>query len=273
MRLRWLLCGFVMFGAAQQARAADFGEGFLRGSTVVAAPACCNRWDGIYVGGQVGQAWTGTDFGNSTRSLVAFLLRNTTIENEMHPSNWTTLGKADTGGLSYGAFAGWQTQWEGAVVGVEASYSRTNLKTSSGDSMSRSFTTSDGYFNNVQVDASSKLTITDYATLRARGGWAAGNFMPYGFIGVAVGRGDLEKTARVRATGSRAGSPDYAFDETKTEGKTGAFAFGYTAGVGIDWALMQNIFVRAEYEYINFGSFYDLNTHIQTVRLGAGVKF
>ncbi len=82
--LRWLLCGFVMLGSAQQASAADFGDNFLRGSTVIEAPSCCNRWDGVYFGGQVGQAWSGTDYGNSTRSLVAFLLRNTTIENEMH---------------------------------------------------------------------------------------------------------------------------------------------------------------------------------------------
>ncbi len=50
--------------------------------------------------------------------------------------------------------------------------------------------------------------------------------------------------------------------------------FGYTAGVGVDWALMQNVFLRAEYEYINFGSFYDLNDcTFRPVRLGAGVKF
>jgi opacity protein-like surface antigen len=36
---------------------------------------------------------------------------------------------------------------------------------------------------------------------------------------------------------------------------------------------MQNIFVRAEYEYVQFGQFNDLKTHIHTARIGGGLKF
>ncbi len=36
---------------------------------------------------------------------------------------------------------------------------------------------------------------------------------------------------------------------------------------------MQRFFVRAEYEYVHFGVFNDLNTYIQPARVGAGVKF
>ena len=41
-------------------------------------------------------------------SLVAFILRNTTIEAEHHVSDWTTLGKADTSATSWGGFVGYQ---------------------------------------------------------------------------------------------------------------------------------------------------------------------
>jgi outer membrane immunogenic protein len=274
-RMRWLLaCGLAL--TTQQATAADLPDMFLRGSnTVITAPGGTN-WEGFYAGGHVGRAWTGTDFANSTQSLIAFMLRNTTIENENAVSRWTTLGKSDINGTSYGAFAGYQTQWEGAVVGIEGTYNRTSLENQATDTMARQFSTSDGFSNNVQVTATSQIRITDYGTVRAKGGWAAGNVMPYGFLGLAMGRADVTRSARVIASGfdiSGAGNPPYSADLTKSEFKNGAFAYGYTFGFGVDWAVMQSIFLRAEYEYIQFGQFNDLKTYIQTARIGAGIKF
>jgi outer membrane immunogenic protein len=275
-RMRWLMCGFVMVGTAQPAGAADLSDMFLRGSsTVITAPGGVT-WDGIYFGGHVGASWTGTDFANATQSLVAFMLRQTTIENEQAVSNWTTLGKADTSGSSFGGFIGYQTQWEGAVMGIEAGYSRTNMQVSASDVLRRVFSTSDGYSNDVQVNGAASVRITDYGTLRARAGWAAGCFLPYGFVGLALARADVTRSATVIASGvdiSGSGNPPYSFTDTRSEIKSGTFAYGYTAGLGIDMALMQNIFVRAEYEYIFFGDFNDLKTHIHTARVGAGLKF
>jgi opacity protein-like surface antigen len=51
------------------------------------------------------------------------------------------------------------------------------------------------------------------------------------------------------------------------------FAYGYTAGVGIDIAVLPNVFVRAEWEWIQFSSFRDLNVHFNTVRTAIAVKF
>lgn len=276
-RMRWLLCGLALIGGAAQAHAADLGEMFLRGSnaTTFSDPRGV-IWEGFYAGGHVGMATTGTDFANSTASIVAFMLRNTTIENENQVSRWTTLGKANTAGPSYGGFVGYQTQWDNAVVGVEAGYNVTDLHTSSSDSMGRMFGTSDGYTNNVTVTATSGLRITDYGTVRAKGAWVTGpngTVLPYGFVGLAIGRGDIERSVRVQAAGSHPSSPNYAFDETRAENRTGVFAYGYTAGFGVDWAVMQNFFLRAEYEYIQFGAFSDLKTSIQTARIGAGIKF
>jgi len=45
---------------------------------------------------------------------------------------------------------------------------------------------SDG--NTVAVGASGNLDLTDYGTARGRAGYAVGNLLPYGFIGMAVGR-------------------------------------------------------------------------------------
>lgn len=274
-RMRWLMCALIVAGSAQSAAAADLGLPILRGSNTydVGGPT---RWDGFYVGAQVGSTWSGTDFANSTKSLVSFILRNTTIENEQHVSDWTTLGKADTSGTSWGGFVGYQVQWDEAVVGVEANYNRTNMSASASDSMRRTFSTSDGYSNDVQVTATSAIRITDYGTVRARAGWAAGSFMPYAFVGVAVGRADVTRSARVIASGfdtTGSGNPPYSTDQTNAAAKLGAFAYGWTTGLGLEFMLMQCLFVRGEYEYVQFGAFNDLNTHIHTARVAAGVRF
>jgi outer membrane immunogenic protein len=274
MRLRSLLCGVVLIGMAGEACAADLSDTFLRGSQT-AVSLGPTRWDGIYFGGQVGGAWSGTDFANSTRSLVAFILRNTTIENEQRVSNWNTLGKYDANGSSYGAFIGYQTQWDSAVIGVEANYNRTNLAMSARDSMSRQFTTSDGFNNNVTVTGTGFVRINDYGTIRVKGGYAIDCFMPYGFVGFALGRADVSRTATVTAQGVNAttGATYGPFNQTATEAKTGDFAYGYTMGLGMDYAVFQNFFVRGEYEYVGFGAFNDLKTHIHTARVAAGLKF
>ena len=274
-RMRWLMCALVVAGSAQSAAAGDFLDmPILRGSTIdMTGPT---RWDGVYGGAQVGRAFSGTDFSNSTSSLVAFILRNTTIEAENHVSDWTTLGRGEASALSWGGFIGYQTQWDEIVLGVEANYNRTNMTASASDSMRRTFSTSDGYSNDVQVTATSSIHITDYATFRARAGWAVGNALPYAFAGVAVGRADTAQTARVIASGfdtTGSGNPPYSADQTSSAVKNGSFAYGWTLGLGIEYALMQHFFVRAEYEYVHFGVFNDLNTHIQTARVGAGVKF
>jgi opacity protein-like surface antigen len=272
MRMRWLICG-VAAAVSVEANAADMGE-MLRGSnTVIAAPGG-TRWDGFYVGGQVGLNYSGTDFSSATRSLTALMLRNTVLEHEFHPSDWAVLGKGDTSGVSYGAFIGYQTEWETAVIGLEANYNRTNLSVSATDSIARTVATTDGFLNSVRIDGASSIHITDYGTLRVRGGWAAGSFMPYGFVGVALGRADVSRSGRVIATGFNAEqNRGYNFNQTATEAKNGDFAYGYAAGLGIDMCITQNIFVRGEYEYVKFGEFNDLNTHIHTVRAAAGFKF
>src|SRR5260370_14027771 len=114
-RMRRLLCGLAFIGAAQQASAADLGESILRGSSTIINSNSGITWDGAYVGAHFGGVASGTDFSNATKSLVAFLLRNTTIENENHVSDWTTLSKGDTTGMSYGGFAGYNMQWDQAV--------------------------------------------------------------------------------------------------------------------------------------------------------------
>jgi len=62
------------------------------------------------------------------------------------------------------------------------------------------------------------------------------------------------------------GGSDVARSDLKSH-----FVFGYSAGLGIDMMLVQNLFLRAEWEYLRFTSPVDVS--INTVRAGLGYKF
>ena len=101
-----------------------------------------------------------TDFGSSTTQLVAYILRNSTLESEASPSTWTALPHNITNGRNYGAFLGYSVQMEQLVLGVDAAYNRlSSMQASASNSISRRVTTSD----NVQHD----VTITAQATHEA----------------------------------------------------------------------------------------------------------
>ena len=193
MRLRLLLCGLAFVGVVQSASAADLGDSFLRGSTVISQPGG-NRWDGFYFGGHVGATYSGADFSGATKDLVGNILRESTFNSVFNVPDWRVLGKADTSGSSFGGFVGYNTQWDGAIVGIELTYNRTSLAMAS---TMRSAGSRPGSPDTVFINATASTKITDYGTLRARGGVDAGAFMPYGFVGIAVARADVARTATV----------------------------------------------------------------------------
>ena len=119
-------------GTATPALAADYDV--LRGSEPVApvvtvGPATFTRWSGFYVGGVASYNNATTDFINATQPLVAFSLRATTLEEQVHPSGIAVLGKGAGSAFGGGAFLGYNTQWQDPILGVEATYTHTNLST------------------------------------------------------------------------------------------------------------------------------------------------
>lgn len=296
-RMRWLVFGLILAASAQSAAAADFGMPVLRGSTVPAG----DRWEGAYVGGHAGFTNGSTDFGSATRSLTGFILRNSVIQDQV--SNFTTLGKVDTSGTSFGGFVGYNTRWDEIILGVEAGYSRMSLNTMSAtDTLSRSILNNGAapaghdHTYNVTVAANASVKVTDLATFRARAGWDAGPFLPYAFGGIAIGRADVMRSATVTGTLTdsfttttyltdpitgalipvttpQSVTTTLALPGTQTETANGIFAYGWTLGLGVDFALMQNVFLRAEYEYVQFAPIKDMNVHLNTVRAALAIKF
>ena len=252
------------------------------------------RWEGVYFGGHAGIAGAGVDFGNGTRSLIDYILRNDVVGT--HVADWTTLSKTgDTRGI-YGGFVGYNSQWDGnLIIGLEANYSRVlkgGLGGSAADSMTRVFNddaqapATHHYFYTATVSSSASAQITDYATARARAGVVIDRFLPYAFLGAAVARVDVIRSATVSYTRHDipdsvtppappiAPEADYSFGpQTRGVNRKGVFAYGYTGGLGLDVALLPNVFVRAEWEYVQLFPVQDFKIHIGTGRVGVGIKF
>jgi opacity protein-like surface antigen len=280
-RRRRLRAGVAMLAAillAPAAVAADLSDySILRGSYSDRFSASrYSRWDGVNFGVQLGLTSMDTDFGNSTSQLVAYILRNSTLESEASPSSWTALPHNITNSRNYGAFLGYSTQWEQLVLGIDAAYNRpSSMQASASDSISRRVTTSDGVTHDVTITAQSTMKLVDYATLRMRAGYAVGQFLPYAFVGGAVGRFNYTSSATVTSDETPpAPTPPFTFGPiTQSNNKDNAVVGGFTVGLGMDVAVLPNVFLRGEWEFVGFAPANGIRSAINTGRVALGVKF
>ena len=124
--MRGLLIAAMMFGAVSAVRAADMPDlPILRGGFSEGLTSSRVNWQGYYIGGQAGYGSSDENFTRSpsTAPLLKALLANTIIENEMGVSSWpVNFGKVSRRSSGWGAFGGYNSQWEDVVIGVEASY-------------------------------------------------------------------------------------------------------------------------------------------------------
>jgi outer membrane immunogenic protein len=277
--MRRVIYALLAFAFAPSAFADDLS--WLTGAQP-AAPMNVNGWAGIYIGGQVSYSNAGGNFGNTTQDPVAFALRETTLEADVAPSTWPVLGQANQSATGFGGFVGYNTQFERLVLGVEANYDQANLSLIAPNSPISRMTSAGGNTYNLTVTGSGSVTDLDFGTLRARAGWALGNFLPYAFGGVAVGHADVNIAATAfgqqnpPTTGtcvSTSTPPCVPFSFTGTAGKNGEWMVGFTVGGGLDVALTRNVFLRAEYEYVQFAPIANLVVDVNTVRGGLGIKF
>jgi len=264
------------------AAAADLGDDFLRGALLPSLDApSYNDWGGVNVGVYYGWSNLSANFGSGSSDLIAYILRDTRIENEGHVSQWTTAGKSTANASSYGAFLGYSYEIEPRlIIGADVTYTRfaSGPSAAFSDSMGRSFPTSDGYLYDVGLNTESRIKVKDYASLRGRLGYAFGQFLPYAVLGVAAGRVDVERMASVNLTATDitpAGRPDLALNPNPTvrTDSRSTFAYGLVAGAGIDAMIMPNMFLRAEYEFVQFSPIDGIKANLQTGRVGLGMKF
>ncbi len=247
------------------------------------------NWTGFYVGGQFAYSDANGDFSQTTQAPIAYSLRELTLESEFAPSNWPVLGTANHSAPGFGGFVGYNVEYltpsMKVVLGVEANYEQASLLLNAPNSPISRITPTDSQGNSYLVNITGAGTVSNlnFGTLRARVGWAFGNFLPYAFAGGAIGHANVNITETTSGEQNPPGSACLAsapptcvtvpFSFTGTAGQNSEWLYGGTVGAGLDFALTRNFFVRAEYEYVYFSPVASLRLDINTVRVGAGIKF
>lgn len=305
-----LLAGFTL-GVVAPVQAADLDYGVLRGPDYEPAETLID-WNGVYVGGHGGYTSAALNFNNVFQPVVANALRQTYFESTMNASGLLTTSPTRVDGASYGAYVGWNYQFDETVVGIEADYTRFEKSGSSANQIGRFTVGSDNWLHSVNLDGKASTRIEDFGTIRARGGYAIGNFLPFITGGVAIGRAQIADQVAIQtyeydqatyranaalADPSKAvavGNTGYANfnptapdpSSTPTTGTKSTLAApvtygstktkvvaGLALGAGLEYALTSNIILRAEYQYVLFNDFDGHKVNLNTVRGGAAVKF
>lgn len=206
-----------------------------------APPAPAFSWTGLYFGGHAGYAWG--DFASEPTDAYG----------GQKPDGWIGGGQA---GFNY--------QFDNRLVlGIEADASFGSLKddiaVALGDPQ-------DGLF-----ELGYATEIKSFGTVRARAGYAFNRFLPYATGGLGWARAEMDFSNVISVAGVPVISNSASDKQTFT---------GWTLGVGLEYAVTDNITAKAEYLYTDLGSKdFDLGTPItadltlQTVKFGLNYKF
>lgn len=290
--MRWVISALLVLGLVPRALAADLDV--LRGSEPV-GPALFTNWTGFYVGGQFGYSSTTADFSGATRPLISSSLVELALEEDADVSTWPFLGPGSSHSIGYGGFAGYNMQFQDLVFGVEANYAYEQGTVQASQTPILDRIVAAGSLNySVNGSGTGTLTIKDVGELRVRAGYVLNNFLPYGFVGFALGVADYQITSCVYgqqdptginpptgcgqtqmfvpcATVAHPNCVNYSFPNTVA--RTDALLYGASVGGGVDYAVTPNVLLRGEFDYVQFAPFASIVASEIKARVGVGLKF
>jgi outer membrane immunogenic protein len=287
--MRRLVLATAMVGMAFGAEAADMPDlPILRGS-MVSVPA--RTWDGWYVGGQGSYSAMAADFSNGN-PLLSNMIPSSAILPQPASIFTGLVPKTTTQGGGFGGFVGRNWQWDDLVFGVEANYNYFGTLSTATTGTNSLQTINPFGQANPNVDSIYTVTLTgrsavelkDAIQFRARTGWATGNFLPYIFGAVVVGRMDVSRTvtstvtrrddttnAGVVTPGPTLAVP--ALTQTLIEQKIDQFVAGWSGGLGLEYCVWGGLFLRAEWDYTKFLAVKNTVVQANNLRFGIGYKF
>jgi outer membrane immunogenic protein len=208
--------------ATVSAGAADLSRPVMKAPPPPPPPACA-QFGGFYVGGQVGATY----YDHYWQDLDAF--RSVAGDNHQAVDS----ANASKSGWNAGIQAGYNWQMSRCTVfGVEADWSWTNTRAEKRNTL---FGTGEDDYINV----SSRMK--SFGTVRARTGVVVDNLLIYVTGGVAWARFDR----------------DFTFFSQENGGETEVLSashnrWGWTAGVGTEWAITPSVSLKSEVLYIGF---------------------
>ncbi len=306
------LAGTAVLLAGGPALAADFP--MLRGSQIDLPPPQHSNaqsapdWGGLYFGGFGSLTSMKSDF-TDVAPIYSKQAFNGLV---LAPQGTTllTMGKAGDDKIAFGGYTGYSMMYGDIMVGVEADYTRSRLKTKYDNAITVTYANlvsptvgsspafdPTGTQTDLNVKGRGRAEIQDFGTIRARFGYAFGNFMPFMTGGVALGRyktdnnvtqtntyynvGQAYNTSVVGGATVRGAAipgstrllpPIFVGTSSAGTPKSG-YAVGVALGLGVDALLTDNIVLRAEYQRIYFGDISNTSVSLDQARLGAAVKF
>jgi outer membrane immunogenic protein len=157
-------------------------------------------------------------------------------------TNPVGFGPASSASWLAGAVAGYNWQRGSVVLGFEGDVSWLKLKSATSGSLVSS---SPAPF--VDPSEITSARVDWYGTVRARLGWATGSFLFYGTGGLAYGNVSLSNRYDLGTSGQTAGIAPLS-------SITSGVRFGWTAGLGVDHMLSQNLILNFEYRYVDLGT-------------------
>jgi outer membrane immunogenic protein len=221
-----------LIGAIALAGTASAADLPARAYTKAAPMDSAYNWTGFYLGANAGGGWGRSDAATSTVFSPTGYFANTSV-----PAI-ATVGaqRIDSSGFTGGLTAGYNWQSSNVVFGLESDFDYLGLKASASGTGIYPCCAPTGFTVNASVS-------TDWLiTFRPRLGIASNNWLFYvtGGLAVANVKGDFSFTDTFAAA-TESGS----VSKTKT---------GWTAGAGIEYALMNGWSVKGEYLHVDLGS-------------------
>jgi opacity protein-like surface antigen len=173
-----------------------------------------------------------------------------------------------------GAFVGYNRTFDDAVVGVELGYNHWFSKMQ-GDSTNAGVATNSagGVVSRLNWSAEQTSRLGDYLDLRVRGGWAWDRVLFYGTLGVVVANQKVATSYQGDATITTAGVLTASYSPSPAYISNSGWNYGFSAGLGVDVAFLDNVFARAEYEYIGMADFKGTSVSAHIGRVGIGIKY
>jgi outer membrane immunogenic protein len=223
--MRIVLAAAALLGLGGAAFAADLP------SRAQAAPVLAPvlTWSGFYVGAHGGYSWSEMDAQVGANCCTVFPLD---LTNGVFPRS----ARARQDGPMGGGQVGYNFQIGRLIAGIEADASWMDARSTAFHSAP------DPALNNLTTNSSFQSRLDWLATVRGRVGLTFGPALVYVTGGAAFGDVENRLSASIPAFGYA--PPAWVGHDTQA---------GWTAGGGVEYALSQNISLKAEYLYYDLG--------------------
>lgn len=229
---RLFLCTVASVTMLSAAGAADLA---VRRSPAAPAFTPAFTWTGFYVGAHAGYHWSDADMKLAGVGLAVLPID---VERGTLPRSMSV--KKD--GFLGGAQAGYNMQFGMFVAGIEAGMSRIDVNTDARYSAPDRF-----LFPGAMTNTVVKSELDWLGTVRARAGAVIDRALVFVTGGLAVG--DVSNSFSINIPTAPVPLGPY-FSPTWRKGGT---EWGWTLGAGVEYALTQNLSIKAEYLYYDLG--------------------